>query len=104
MTAGFGTTVIDRHYTFRLASAPRFCHGVHSVRTLSFLSKTFSADLAAFCRGSAVSREFSAQVAAILADVDARGDEAVGYYAAKFDGARLRARDFPVKPTELAAA
>ncbi len=74
------------------------------MRTLSFISKTFSADLAAFCRGSAVSREFSAQVAAILADVDARGDEAIAYYAAKFDGAKLRARDFPVKAAELAAA
>jgi histidinol dehydrogenase len=74
------------------------------VRTLSTTSRTFLDDLAAFCRGSAVSRELSAGVAAILAAVYERGDEAVGYYAAKFDGAKLQARDFRVKPPELAAA
>ncbi|MSU69534.1 MAG: histidinol dehydrogenase [Opitutaceae bacterium] len=74
------------------------------MRTLSFISKSFSDDLAAFCRSTAVSKEFSAGVASILADVDARGDEAVAYYAAKFDGARLRPRDFRVTPAELAAA
>lgn len=74
------------------------------MRTLSTTSRTFLDDLAAFCRGSAVSRELSAGVAAILAAVYERGDEAVGYYAAKFDGAKLQARDFRVKPPELAAA
>ena len=43
-------------------------------------------------------------VAAILADVRNRGDEAVAYYAAKFDGAKLRARDFRVSANDLAAA
>lgn len=71
---------------------------------LQHASKTFPADLAAFCGSAVVPPEMSASVAAILADVRARGDEAVAYYAAKFDGAKLRARDFPVKPTELAAA
>ena len=28
----------------------------------------------------------------------------MGYYAAKFDGAKLQARDFRVKPAELTAA
>ena len=74
------------------------------MRILQHASKTFAADLAAFCGGAAVPPEMSASVAAILADVRARGDEAVAYYAAKFDGAKLRARDFPVKPAELAAA
>jgi histidinol dehydrogenase len=74
------------------------------VRTLSFTTRTFPDDLAAFCRGSVVSRELVAGVAAILAAVNERGDEAVGYYAAKFDGAKLQARDFRVKPAELAAA
>ena len=74
------------------------------MRTLSITSRTFSDDLAAFCRGSLVSRELSSGVAAILSAVYERGDEAVGYYAAKFDGAKLQARDFRVKPTELAAA
>jgi histidinol dehydrogenase len=74
------------------------------VRTLSFSSRTFHADLAAFCRGSLVSRELAAGVATILTAVYERGDEAVGYYAAKFDGAKLQARDFRVKPAELTAA
>ncbi len=51
-----------------------------------------------------VPREISDSVAAILADVRVRGDEAVVYYAAKFDGAKLRARDIRVKKTELEAA
>ncbi|HEY0944413.1 MAG TPA: histidinol dehydrogenase [Opitutaceae bacterium] len=74
------------------------------MRLLSFASKTFESDLAEFCRGAVVPREISDSVAAILADVRQRGDEAVSYYAAKFDGAKLRARDFRVKPNELADA
>lgn len=74
------------------------------MRTLHHASKTFAEDLAAFCRGTIVSREASDSVAAILADVRSRGDEAVAYYAAKFDGAKLRARDFRVPAAELAAA
>lgn len=74
------------------------------MRTLQHASKTFADELAAFCRGATVPKEISDSVAAILADVRARGDEAVAYYAAKFDGAKLRARDFRVPATELAAA
>lgn len=74
------------------------------MRTLHSSDKTFSAELAAFCRGAEVSRETSASVAAILADVRARGDLAVANYAAKFDGAKLRSRDFRVPVAELAAA
>ena len=74
------------------------------MRTLQHASKTFMDDLAAFCRGAVVPKEISDSVAAILADVRARGDEAVAYYAAKFDGAKLRARDFRVPPAEIAAA
>ena len=74
------------------------------MRPLHHASKTFDDELAAFCRGAVVPREISDSVAAILADVRARGDEAVAYYAAKFDGAKLRARDFRIKPAELAAA
>ena len=51
-----------------------------------------------------VTKEIQDSVASILADVRARGDEAVVYYAAKFDSAKLRARDIRVKPDELAAA
>ncbi len=61
-------------------------------------------ELAAFCRGSTVPKEIADSVAAILADVRGRGDEALAYYSAKFDGAKLRARDFRVPVTDLAAA
>jgi histidinol dehydrogenase len=73
------------------------------MRTLHHASKTFADDLAAFCRGAIVSKEIADAVTAILADVRTRGDEAVAYYAAKFDGAKLRARDFRVTAADLAA-
>lgn len=60
--------------------------------------------MAEFCREAIVPREIQDSVAAILADVRQRGDEAVAYYAAKFDSAKLRARDFRVKPTDLSGA
>lgn len=74
------------------------------MRTLHHASKTFADELAAFCRGALVPKEIADSVAAILADVRARGDEAVSYYAAKFDGAKLRARDFRVPVADLASA
>lgn len=74
------------------------------MRTLHHASKDFAAGLAAFCHGATVPPEISSAVAAILADVRQRGDEAISYYAAKFDGAKLRGRDFPVKPADLAGA
>lgn len=74
------------------------------MRILSFASKTFESELAAFCRGALVPKEISESVSAILEDVRARGDEAVSYYAAKFDGAKLRPGDFRVSAAELAAA
>lgn len=74
------------------------------MRTLQFASKNFDAELAAFCQSSAVSHEIAAAVAGILADVRARGDLAVANYAAKFDGAKLRSREFRVSEAELTAA
>ncbi len=74
------------------------------MRLLQFSSKTFDSDLAEFCRGAAVPKDIRDAVTSILADIQQRGDEAVCYYAAKFDGAKLRARDFRVKPAEIAAA
>jgi histidinol dehydrogenase len=74
------------------------------MRTIHHSSKNFADELAAFCRSAVVPREISDSVAAILADVRVRGDEAVSYYAAKFDGAKLRARDFRVSANDLAAA
>jgi histidinol dehydrogenase len=74
------------------------------MRLLQHASKNFASELAAFCRDTIVPREITESVSAILADVRQRGDEAVVYYAAKFDGARLRARDLRVKPADIAAA
>jgi histidinol dehydrogenase len=74
------------------------------VRVLDFSAANFSRDLAAFCAAAAPSPQITADVAAILAEVRVRGDVAVAYYAAKFDGAKLRARDFRVPPALLAAA
>ena len=74
------------------------------MRVIQSASKTFESEIAAFCRGATVPKEIHDAVAAIIADVRQRGDEAVGYYAAKFDGAKLRARDFRVKPADIAAA
>jgi histidinol dehydrogenase len=74
------------------------------MRTLQFSSKTFARDLAAFCQSAVAPREIVDSVAAILADVRERGDEAIGYYAAKFDGAKLRAREFRMKPVDLQVA
>lgn len=74
------------------------------MRILNHASKTFADELAAFCRGAIPPKEIVDAVAAILADVRHRGDEAVGYYAAKFDGAKLRARDFRVPAADFATA
>ena len=74
------------------------------MRTLSFASDSFNADLAAFCRGAVVPKEIADAVAAILADVHERGDTAVAQYAEKFDGAKLAPADFRVPPAEIAAA
>ncbi len=74
------------------------------MRILNHASKTFAEELAAFCQGAVVPKEIADSVATILADVRVRGDEAVSYYAAKFDGAKLRARDFRVPANDLAAA
>jgi len=74
------------------------------MRTLAYASATFQADLAEFCRGAVVPKEIADAVAAILADVQARGDAAVAHYAEKFDGAKLSPADFRVPVAELAAA
>jgi histidinol dehydrogenase len=74
------------------------------VRSISFASKQFDSDLAVFCRGAAVDSEVSDSVGAILSDIRARGDAAVAHYALRFDGAKLRPRDFRVAARELKAA
>ncbi len=74
------------------------------VRTLNYTDRDFNQELAAFCRGAEVPHEIAAAVTGILTDVRARGDLAIANYAAKFDGAKLRSREFRVSTTELAAA
>jgi len=74
------------------------------VRVLSTTDKSFADDLSSFCQNSIVPKEITDSVAAILSDVRQRGDEAISYYAAKFDGAKLAARTFRVKDSEVAAA
>jgi histidinol dehydrogenase len=74
------------------------------VRTLKFASRRFDSELTAFCRTSSAPREVTESVARILADVRSRGDAAVARFALRFDGARIRPRDFRVRPREIAAA
>lgn len=74
------------------------------MRLINYSSSSARAALAEFCAGAAVPPEITASVAAILADVQQHGDEAVIKYARKFDGASLRPRDFKVRPAQLAAA
>jgi len=74
------------------------------MRTLTAASTTFPADLAAFCAAAAPSPEIAATVAAILADIRARGDAAIAHYAAKYDHAKLTPADFRIPPADLAAA
>jgi histidinol dehydrogenase len=74
------------------------------VRLLHTNTKNFAIELADFCRNAEVPREIVDTVAGILADIRAHGDLAVANYAARFDGAKLRSRDFRVTSAELAAA
>lgn len=75
-----------------------------AVRLLNTTAKQFDRALAEFCRGAEPPREIVDAVTGILADIRARGDAAVAHYAAKFDGAKLRPRDFRVAPADIAAA
>jgi len=75
-----------------------------AVRFLTTSTEDFDRELAAFCREAAVPVQITESVAAILADVRERGDEAVAHYAEKFDGARLAPSAFCVAPEDLAAA
>ena len=88
----------------RLAFAPGIRQDGRLVRTLSYSSRSFAADLAAFCRGAAVPPAITRAAAAILAGVRTGGDRAVARYAARFDGARLRPAAFRVTAAEIAGA
>lgn len=64
----------------------------------------FRASLGAFCEQTIAPGDVSEVVAGVLADVKARGDEAVLGYTAKFDGAELTAPAMRIDPAELKAA
>ncbi len=74
------------------------------MRRLNYSSSSARSTLAKFCAASVVPPEITASVAAILDDVRQHGDAAVSRYAEKFDGAKLRPRDFRVKSAQIAAA
>lgn len=74
------------------------------MRTLDFASKKFDSELALFCRGAEVPASISKAVASILSGVRRGGDAAVARYALRFDGARLKPRQFRVRASEIAAA
>lgn len=74
------------------------------MRTLSFASRRFGSELAAFCRAAAATREFSATVASMLDSVRTGGDAAVARFARKFDGARIKPGKFRVGEREIASA
>jgi histidinol dehydrogenase len=74
------------------------------VRTLSSASKRFDSDLGAFCRAAAPSPEVSESVARILSDIRSGGDAAVARYVLRFDGARIKPREFRVAAGEISAA
>jgi histidinol dehydrogenase len=64
----------------------------------------FTAALSEFCREAAAPASVTQAVSAILADVRARGDQAVASFAAQFDGATFGAEAFRVAPRELKTA
>jgi histidinol dehydrogenase len=74
------------------------------VRLLHTNSKEFATQLADFCRNTEVPREIVDTVAGILADIRAHGDMAVADYAARFDGVKLRSREFRVSADDLESA
>jgi len=75
------------------------------MRLLQFGEAGFFETLGAFVEGGTGSRdEVVSTVAAILADVRARGDQAVIDYTQRFEGHRITAADFRVPTDDLAAA
>jgi len=75
-----------------------------AVRVLTYNNRTFASQLRAFADPGSTSATVSTSVAAILADVRQRGDEAIVEYVARFDRARLTPTDFRVPEAELQAS
>ena len=75
------------------------------MQTIEFSdSSQFSNALRQFCENATVSGDVSRVVTDVLADVKARGDQAVLDYTQKFDGATLSAEAMRVDPADLQAA
>ncbi|MDR0535338.1 MAG: histidinol dehydrogenase [Puniceicoccales bacterium] len=66
--------------------------------------KDFRAQLARFCEETARNPEVAKTVSEIIADVRRGGDVTVSQYTAKFDGARLNARQMRISPEALEKA
>ncbi len=71
---------------------------------LDYKHKEFNQRLAAFCAGAAQQPDVVQTVAQIIADVRARGDLGVLYQTAKFDHAKLTAKQMRVPADVLAKA
>ena len=71
---------------------------------LDFKQKDFHLQLEHFCAGAAPQPEFVRAVAQILADVRQQGDLAVSQYTARFDNARLTAKQMRISPDALEKA
>lgn len=73
------------------------------MRLLRSSAPNFRNELAQFCAAASAPAQIRETVAAILADVRARGDAAVADYVRKFDKADLAPAQFRVSAEELAA-
>jgi histidinol dehydrogenase len=74
------------------------------MRVLDTSSPGFWKNLAAFCARAQPDPARTQTVAAILADVQKRGDTAVRHYTRKFDGVDVTPARLRVSPAEIAAA
>src|SRR5690606_35069588 len=77
---------------------------VYSMQRFDYNSPRFRARLDRFSRNVTASAHLEETVAAIIADVEKRGDKAITELAAKFDKAELKPSAFRVPEEELRAA
>ncbi|NOY74736.1 MAG: histidinol dehydrogenase [Kiritimatiellaeota bacterium] len=74
------------------------------MKRVSYKDAAFAKKTAPLFERDAYSPEVEAQAAAIIAAVKRSGDSAVAKFAEKFDGVKLKPRDFKVSPLEIAKA
>jgi histidinol dehydrogenase len=74
------------------------------IRIVKWTQKKSNARVVAFLERSAFPEEAEKAAAVVLADIRARGDEAVAEAVAKFEGAKLAPEEFRISDKELAAA